>query len=522
MVDLTQNPLQNAESLLQQARQNRRRQEKDDTKGMLFNLAGQVIGNVMQGRQEEKYNRFMNQESVLGERSIVRSAVDKSQRLAERAKVAASYEGGKEAYFRNELFQMYKAKLDTELGKDGKYYDQAYVNKLADQRASETVGEYINAFDQQLSAAQQVLLTTGGDRLAYAKSLREASGVDQGVMGRGLRKLTSYFLDEEDRNTDSAVYRSTTSSNIYQASKEFQETFDKFYTATGNSLVSTNVAEIVEENKGKMLKAQMTYEPFQLKEVNAFGKETTRTVAKELRSDGTWTGTFVDIMTKKPISVETTKSSFSSTMDKDEAATFLSNVRQANRNLETDINNFVESYMPDDSDFSSGTTVQNAAVASAGTAIYLTERRLDAVFDDTDISDSRRMSIAARARILDMEAHDSRPTLLNPSAENAFLTYHATIEEYGSIDDVPQGIRNSIESNINTYLNSTLPAQSAGRLEEVMSYVEQNQDIFSNLNQEGYSLLDVLDFQLRDKLNISQEYRRATPKEASILGMFRN
>jgi hypothetical protein len=36
MVDLTQNPLQNAESLLQQARQNRRRQEKDDTKGMLF------------------------------------------------------------------------------------------------------------------------------------------------------------------------------------------------------------------------------------------------------------------------------------------------------------------------------------------------------------------------------------------------------------------------------------------------------------------------------------------------------
>ena len=68
----------------------------------------------------------------------------------------------------------------------------------------------------------------------------------------------------------------------------------------------------------------MTYEPFQLKEVNAFGKETTRTVAKELQlSDSTWTGTFVDIMTKKPISVETTKSSFSSTMDKDEAATMV-------------------------------------------------------------------------------------------------------------------------------------------------------------------------------------------------------
>ena len=48
--DLTQNPLENAESLLQQARQTGRRQRRDDTKSMLFNLAGQLVGGIMQGR----------------------------------------------------------------------------------------------------------------------------------------------------------------------------------------------------------------------------------------------------------------------------------------------------------------------------------------------------------------------------------------------------------------------------------------------------------------------------------------
>lgn len=521
MVDLTQNPLQNAESLLQEARQNRRRQERDDTKSMLFNLAGQVIGNVLQGRQVEKYNAFMNRKDIMDERAIVRSAVDRAQRVAERGKAAASYAGGKEAYFRNELFEMYKAKLDSELGKDGKYYDQAHVSKIADQKASETVAEYINAFDQQLTAAQQVLLTTGGDRLAYAKALREASGVDQGVMGRGLRKLTSYFLDEEDRNTDGALYRSTTSSNIYKASKEFQETFDKFYTATGNSLVATNVAEVVKERE-KIARQTMDYEPYERKYIDQFGNARTMTVAKEINSQGKWTGVFVDPVTKKVISEETFNSTTTQSLEQDSAARVMSMARQSAPELEDELDDFTRSYMSDDSDFDSSTSLVNAAVGMAGTAIYASSQRVDSVFADTDISNSRSMAIAVRTRLLDMDAHDDRPTLLNPSNENAFLTYHATIEEYGGIDEVPQGIRNAIEENVNVYVNEVLPAQSAGRVEEVLRYVEKNRGVFSNLDQQDYSVVDALDFQLKEKMGISQDFRRATPKEASILGMFRN
>lgn len=114
-MDLTKNPLENAQSLLEDAQANRRRQQKRSDRALLLNLAGQVIGNVLQGRQVEKFNTFMNKKNVMDERAIVRSAVDNAQNVAERARTAASYEGGKDAYFRNELVQTYKASLDTRL-----------------------------------------------------------------------------------------------------------------------------------------------------------------------------------------------------------------------------------------------------------------------------------------------------------------------------------------------------------------------------------------------------------------------
>jgi len=107
-MDLTKNPLENAQSLLEDAQANRRRQQKRNDRSLLLNLTGQVIGGVLQGRQKEKYNKFMNSEPVMQERGVVRSAVDQAQKIAERSKAASSYQGGKEAYFRDELIQLYK------------------------------------------------------------------------------------------------------------------------------------------------------------------------------------------------------------------------------------------------------------------------------------------------------------------------------------------------------------------------------------------------------------------------------
>jgi hypothetical protein len=472
MVDFTQNPLENAQSLLQETRQNRRRQERNDTTGMLFNLAGQVIGNVMQGRQEEKYNRFMNQESVLGERSIVRSAVDKAQKVAERGKLASSYEGGKEAYFLNELTQLYTAKLNTNLSKDNKYYDQADVGKLAQKMAAESVGDYINAFDEQLGYAQSVLTTTGGDRLAYAKSLRDASGVDLGVMGRGMRKLTSYFLDEDDRNTDGALYRSVTSSEIYRTSKEFQENFDKYYTKTGSALVSDRVAqwESDPKNKEMLRKAALNSEIESLDLGDGLGA-ISRLVFRA--PNGSFAG-YSEIDESMNLgSPETAIGNKGRKMGVDMAATYIQEiVSVADQDTTASLNTMIENRKTGNS------SIDKAFTKTLGNTLSFYEQGMYNSYDTSVIPEARLKSIVARAIAIDAKEHENSLRLSKGNeaegriTDNPVLTYMAAVEEYEDVDDIPEEFRVQINRRVQEYVAQDLPGSaSPARVEEAIDFV---------------------------------------------------
>jgi hypothetical protein len=473
--DLTKSPLVNAPALLADARQNRRGREKTADKNMLLNLTGQVIGNVLQGRQVEKYNKFMNQKSVLDERAIVRSAVDNAQRVAERARTAASYTGGKEAFFREELFQLYKAKLDTNLGKDGQNYNQADVDSLAKKMASESIGEYINAFDSQLEASQNVLSTTGGDRLAYAKSLREASGVDAGVMGRGLRKLTSYFLDEDDRNTDGAVYRSVTSSQIYKASQEFKETFDKYYTQTGSALVADKVTEweTDPENKAKLRKLTLKSEFKDFKLPNG----TTVTAIVEQSPDGSAVKIRPITDLTDFMSPETAQAFGGTGLRGDEAATY---VAQAQGVVDDDTRKKLSTFI-EGRQVEGNTKINNAFTDELASTMNQFETGLRNSYSDTSvITDERIKSIAARAILIDVENNDNRFRLSKSNAiqrfttDNPILTLMAATEEYDGVENIPEEFRVQIDERMQVFLEQQLPAAtSPARIEETIDFVQK-------------------------------------------------
>ena len=470
--DLTQNPLENAESLLQQARQTNRRQRRDDTKSMLFNLTGQLVGGIMQGRQQEKYNNFMNKESVLAERSAVQSSVDKAQRLAERGKAASSYQGGKQAYFKNELVELYKAQLGTRLGQDDKYYDQAAVNKLADQMASETLNDYIKGFDDQLGYAQNVINSTGGDRLAYGKALREASGVDLGVMGRGMRKLTSYFLDENDRNTDGAVYRSVTASEIYRTSKEFQENFDKYYTQTGSALVSDRVAtwESDPKNKENLKKASLTSEIKRIDLGDGYGA-IDRIVYTS--PDGSFAA-YRDIDESMRIgSPETAQGNRGRKMGTEMAAEFIREALSvADKDTRDNLNDMITEKKTGNS------SIDNAFTKTFGNTLSFYEQGMQNSYDMSIIPEARLKSIVARAIAIDAEQHDNSLRLSKGNqaegriTDNPILTYMAAVKEYGDVDDIPDEFRVQINRRIQEYVAQDLPGSaSPARVEEAIDFV---------------------------------------------------
>lgn len=488
-MDLTKNPYETGKSLLDEAQSNRRRQQKRNDKDLLFNLAGQVLGGVLQGRQQQKYNKFMNQESVLNERAVVRSAVDSAQKIAERARTAASYAGGKEAFFREELFQLYKAKLDTNLGKDGLNYNQADVDSLAKKMASESIGDYINAFDSQLEASQNVLNTTGGDRLAYAKSLREASGVDLGVMGRGMRKLTSYFLDEDDRNTDGAVYRSVTSSQIYKASQEFKETFDKYYTQTGSALVADKVTEweTDPENKAKLRKLGLNSK---LENITLDGEATT-VIAEYTPAGNLARVRHISNAMDTSISPETLGGFGSSVLKGQKATDYIAKMQGI---LDADTRKKLSDLL-ENRQVSGDSELTKAFRGELASTMNQFETGLRNSYSDTSVITNERIeSIAARAILIDVENNDNRFRLSKSNAiqrfttDNPILTFMAATEEYDGVENIPEEFRVQIDQRMQDFLERQLPAAtSPARIEETIDFV-QKADRFIGIDITDYMI----------------------------------
>ena len=489
MADLTQNPLENAQSLLQETRQNRRRQRRNDTTGMLFNLAGQVIGNVMQGKQEEKYNRFMNQESVLAERALVRSAVDKSSALAEKARAANAHAGGKSAYFLDDFTSQLTGYLNAQLGKDGKPYNQNDVDRMAKQLASENLETYINAFDTQLTAAQNVLSTTGADRLAYAKALRDASGVDVGVLGRTVRKATSFFLDPEDRDTGRALNKTTTASAIYNASENFKNTYDKYYNETGSSLVASIVTERLEKDKGQIreMRATPKMEAFNL---DGMG-DRDYLVLRGIPQPGEEQGRIVSIYDPKYeeyISLEgamgnTLSTRRSKRIVKEEADDFLVQISQADPQLSSQMQEFALRGIDTSGNDKASQAVIDNAMRRAATDIHFYERGLRRDFGDMQITPEQLTRIATRAYIIDREINNGRAVMhnveRNHGGTNPLLTYLALKEETENDLSVLDPRLEAIAKNqISEYLTETLPNQSPYRAQEVYNIVNKNSGLF--------------------------------------------
>ena len=511
-MDLTKNPLENAQSLLDDARANRRQQEKRSDRSLLLNLAGQVIGNVLQGRQVEKFNTFMNKKNVMDERAVVRSAVDKAQNVAERARTAASYEGGKDAYFRNELVQTYKASLDTRLAADGKPYSETHVQRLAEKMASESLPEYIKAFEAQLEQAQNVISTTGGDRLAYAKALREASGVDQGVMGRGLRKLTSYFLDEEDRNTDAAVYRSVTSDEIYRTSKEFKDSFDKFYSTTGDSFIAAKITEHLKET-GDLPLAAKSKKIISLTTRNEFGETVTESWLQINGYDGNPESFISTDGNAERLSVSSwlkrkSDGQRNGTRMKPDAA--MSVFAEATNALDStglgSLREAVTEKLPDNATAEQ----RDAVIAVFGEQIYLGRKALETTLGDKTTR-SQLTGIAARAQVLDRKAFDQRPTLLAGNTRaHPFTTWQATIEHFGGdYEEVPVAIRTELETQMNYFFSeSNLNAMSNQDLRDVKRFTKgsgtlgyfgnvfDDEDIFRLYGRTGPTILEKLNAEI--------------------------
>ena len=258
-------------SLLQDARtqsETRRRQERGSTKdavaNLLLGIAGQYVGSTVTQNFNDKLNTFVNSENVLTERALARSAVDESKRLVEQDQLAQNHEGGRRAYYQSFLETDIKARTEERLREIGRTnaglagtYNSREVAQFAKTKASDFLDNYIAGVDKQLTAAQNVMSTTGGERTAYFEALRNERGANDSFLGKMFRNVNSAFNDETDANTDRALHRGTVSSRIYETSEVFKNVYDQVRKESGSSFIASAIAKTLDENQTAIRKAQV-------------------------------------------------------------------------------------------------------------------------------------------------------------------------------------------------------------------------------------------------------------------------
>ncbi|MAR66013.1 MAG: hypothetical protein CL833_02055 [Crocinitomicaceae bacterium] len=484
-MDLTKNPLENAQSLLENTQANRRSREKANDTGMMFNLAGRFLGGMLQQRQEEKFKNFMNQEGILTERALVRSAVDRAQLAVQRGQAAAAHTNGKEDYFLNDLSQQIAGSLNAQLSKDGKPYNQQDVARISKKLAADNLNDYIKAFDDEYTAAQNVLNATGADRLAYGKALRDASGVDQGVMGRVLRKATSVFMDPEDRDTGRALNKTITASTIYNASKDYQETYDKYYNETGSSLVSSIIADRLEKDRDQIreMRATPKMEAFNLDGMGDRDYLVVRGVPQPGEEEGRIISIY-DPKYEEYVSLEGALGNRNSTrrakrIVKEEADDYLAQISQADPTLSNQMMGLALRGIDTSGSDRAPQGVVDNAMRRAATDVHFYERGLRRDFGDMQITPEQLTRIATRAYIIDRELNNGRSALHNVEREfggtNPLLTYLAVKDETeGDLAVLDPGLEDTLKTQIGQYLTQVLPNQSPYRGQEIYNIVEKN------------------------------------------------
>jgi len=270
-----------------------------------------------------------------------------------------------------------------------------------------------------------------------------------------------------------------TSSNIYKESQEFQETFDKYYTQTGNALVADKVTEWMTNpnNKEKLRKLTLksNFRDFKLPD------GTTVTAIVEESPDGS------------PVKIRPI-TDLTDFMSPETAQSFGGSALRGQR--ATDYIAKMQGVLDKDTRDKLGALIQNRQVegdtkladafrGELASTLNQFEIGLRNSYDTSVITDERLKSIAARAVLIDVENNDNRFRLSKSNVvqrfttDNPILTFMAAAEEYDDVEDIPEEFRSQLNQRMQDFLEKQLPSvTSPARIEETIDFVENAKTYF--------------------------------------------
>jgi len=249
--------------------------KKDQWKSLAVNIGMKVADDIFQQRQEA----FSNNEQLMAQKLSMQKVDEEATAFNNTYQAAMKYDGGVEAWKRNEVEKMAAARLRQDYVEGT--YSEADFNLLTKKVADGYYDTYSDEFDKRLKANQAYL--TSGNTDAFERAIN-SQAKSKGMTGTflnaiGLGKITG--------NTQTDLL----SSNAYEKNANAQKIFQDQYNQTRDAGLSEFIAkEFSKEGRMKLGRpsVQISDEIITMKGINSAGTETEIKVrqASQGRKDG--------------------------------------------------------------------------------------------------------------------------------------------------------------------------------------------------------------------------------------------
>ena len=249
--------------------------KKDQWKSLAVNIGMKVADDIFQQRQEA----FSNNEQLMAQKLSMQKVDEEATAFNNTYQAAMKYDGGVEAWKRNEVEKMAAARLRQDYVEGT--YSEADFNLLTKKVADGYYDTYSDEFDKRLKANQAYL--TSGNTDAFERAIN-SQAKSKGMTGTflnaiGLGKITG--------NTQTDLL----SSNAYEKNADAQKIFQDQYNQTRDAGLSEFIAkEFSKEGRMKLGRpsVQISDEIITMKGINSAGTETEIKVrqASQGRKDG--------------------------------------------------------------------------------------------------------------------------------------------------------------------------------------------------------------------------------------------
>ncbi len=224
-------------------KEEQKRAEKRAKRDAWKQLGLKVAINVAEDVLQQRHQKLMNNETLMADKLKIDSVFEEANQFATKYQEAKDYEGGQDAYLRNELGGLIGTQLNNQYAPGT--YSKSQFNSLKNSLVEGYFGKYKDAFESRAKAHKQFMIA--GDRDRYYSNLKAMQG--DGTIGSSLTQLIKKIpgVSKLTGNVNADLHKANQEILSSLKGEKGLSTYQEVYRKTKDTELSAYVAQNIKD-----------------------------------------------------------------------------------------------------------------------------------------------------------------------------------------------------------------------------------------------------------------------------------